>query len=82
MEGDSFVPCAYSALPAKAGLIQVCCPDDPKSATPTIIATIHTGNIRQYANTHVSSWKSHCSSVELEYLVALDSEAEHKNELL
>lgn len=71
MKRDSFVPCKYSELPNEAGLIMVCCPDESHSATPRIISITKTGNIRQLANLNVVQWKSHCSSVELEYFVAL-----------
>lgn len=82
MKSDSFIPCKYSELPNEAGLIMVCCPDEPISATSRIISITKTGNIRQFAMTNITEWKSHCSSTELEYLVALQPNAELRNELL
>jgi hypothetical protein len=82
MKRDSFVPCTYSELPDDAGLIMVCCPDTSNPATSKIISIVKTGNIRQLAITNVILWKSHCSSVELEYFVALQPDAELKDELL
>lgn len=82
MKRDSFVPCKYSELPDEAGLIMVCCPDELNSATSRIISITKTGSIRQLALDNVVRWKSLCSSVDLEYFVALQPEAELNNELL
>lgn len=81
MKPNSFVPCAYSELPDEAGLIMVCCPDEQNSATSKIISIVKTRNIRQLAESHTTSWKSGCSTDELEFFVALQPEAELVNEL-
>lgn len=77
---DSFIPCKYSELPDEAGLVMVCCPDETTSISARIITITKTRNIREFAIKNVDEWGSGCLSVELEYFIALQPEAELRDE--